>query len=394
MSTRPLLMIPGPVEISPAVLAACSGPPPGHLSPPVMAAFSSALGRMRAVWRSTDDSQPFVVAGSGTTAMDMAAANLVEVGDSVLVVHTGFFSDRMAEMLRRRGARVCSVSAPPGGVPETEEVAEALDDMKREGSPAQALFATHVDTSTGVRIDPEPLARLARQHGALSVFDGVCATGGQRFEMAAWDADVYLTGSQKAIGLPPGLALLVASPRALARRNALRASVPMGLDWLEWQPVMKAYEEKRPAYFATPATPLILGLDVALGEILEHGVEARWAAHARVACAITAAWNTLGLLPVPVEPRFQAHTLSALKYPAGVDASLVGKIAAHGVTVAGGLHPEIRNTYFRVGHMGYAITRPDMLLCTVDAVEAGLSECGHKVERGVAVAALKAALGA
>jgi alanine-glyoxylate transaminase/serine-glyoxylate transaminase/serine-pyruvate transaminase len=212
--------------------------------------------------------------------------------------------------------------------------------------------------------------------------------------MAAWDADVYLTGSPKAIGLPPGLALLVASPRALARRSALRASVPMGLDWQEWQPVMKAYEEKRPAYFATPATPLILGLDVALGEILEQGVEARWAAHARAACAITAAWNTLGLLPVPVEPRFQAHTLSALKYPEGVDAGLVGKIAAHGVTVAGGLHPEIRNTYFRVGHMGYAITRPDMLLCTVDAVEAGLAECGHRVERGAAVAALKSALGA
>lgn len=392
MTDRPLLMIPGPIEISPAVLASVSGPPPGHLSKPVMVAFGSALRRMRQVWCASDDSQPFVVAGSGTTAMDMAVSNLVDAGDPVVVVHTGYFSDRLAEMLRRRGAAVTSVAAGPGDAPGTEAVAAALDGLAARGTPAKALFATHVDTSTGVRVDPRPLARLARERGALSVFDGVCATAGERFLMREWQADLYLTGSQKALGLPPGLALLVAGPRALERRASLQAPVPMSLDWNEWQPVMRAYEEGRPAYFATPATTLILALDVALGEILAGGMEARWTAHGRAACALAAAWDRLGLRSLVPRPELRASTLSALLYPAGVDAALVGKVLEHGVVVAGGLHPQRRAEYFRVGHMGYAVTQAEMLARTVDAIEAALIDLGQELERGAAPAALLAAL--
>lgn len=392
MSDSPLLMIPGPIEISPAVRAAASGPPPGHLSKPVMAAFGSALKRMRTVWCASDDSQPFVVAGSGTTAMDMAVANLVAPGDAVVVVHTGYFSDRMAEMLRRRGASVASVTAEPGDAPSAAAVAAALDDLAAAGTPARAVFVTHVDTSTGVRVDPQPLARLARERGVLSVFDGVCATAGERFRMQEWDADVSLTASQKAIGLPPGLALMMAGPRALERRASLATPVPMSLDWHEWLPVMKAYEEGRPAYFATPATPLILALDAGLGEILANGMDARWAAHGRAACALAAAWDALGLRSLVARPELRASTLSALLYPEGIDAALVAKVLEHGVIVAGGLHPLRRTEYFRVGHMGYAITQPEMLVRTVGAIEAALIDLGRKLERGAAGTALQAAL--
>jgi alanine-glyoxylate transaminase/serine-glyoxylate transaminase/serine-pyruvate transaminase len=330
---------------------------------------------MRQVWQAGPGSQPFVLTGGGTVGMDMVTANLTQPGDRVLVVDTGYFSDRIAEMLRRQGAEVVAVEAAVGEAPSPEEVRSVIVAQ----GPFQALYATHVDTSTGVRIDPEPLARLAREHGMLAVFDGVCATAGERFAMAEWDADVYLTASQKALGLPPGLALLVASPRALAVRAARRAPAPpMYLDWEQWLPVMRAYEERRPSYFSTPATNLILALEVGLGEILEQGVEARFASHARAAQALRAAWSELGLTLVPARPELASNLLSALRFPAGVDGTLVRRILDHGVAVTGGLHPAIRNEYFRVGHMGFVTGRPELLRRTVLAVAAGLGESGER----------------
>lgn len=373
MTNRPLLMIPGPIEVSPGVLEAYSAPPPGHLAPRLIEAFGLSLNLMREVWQAEQDAQPFVVAGSGTTAMDMAAANLVEPGDCVLVVKTGYFSDRMEEMLRRLGADVIVAAAEPGDAPAIEAVAAALNGLRRRGTPLKALFATHVDTSTGVKIDPAPFAELAKEFGALSVFDGVCATAAERFEMEAWDADVYLTASQKAIGLPPGLALLVASARALEVRRGRRAAAPpLVLDFEAWLPVMRAYEDRKPAYFATPPTNLVLALEVGLGEILADGIEARWALHRKAAAKMRAAWKSMGLEPLPVRPGLEADTLSALYFPEGVDASLLGRIAERGVTVAGGLHPALRTRYFRVGHMGYAATRADMLDRTIEAIAAAL----------------------
>jgi alanine-glyoxylate transaminase/serine-glyoxylate transaminase/serine-pyruvate transaminase len=382
-------MIPGPVEVSPAVLEAFAGPPPGHLEPRFIDAFGSALAGMRQVWRAGPGSQPFVVAGGGTLAMDMAVSNLVEPGDRVLVAVTGYFSDRLVEMLRRQGAQVTEVRAPVGDAPEVEALRAVLDGPD---GPFKALCATHVDTSTGVRLDPEPLARLARERDVLSLLDGVCATGGERFEMEAWGADVYLTASQKALGLPPGLALMVVSERALASREARRSPPPLYLDWMEWLPVMRAYEERRAAYFSTPATNLVLALAAGVGEILAEGVDAVLARHQWAARALRAAWTVLGLEAVPRRPELLAHTLSALRFPPGTDGSLVRRIAERGVIVAGGLHPAIRGEYFRVGHMGYATTRDDLLLRTVEAVAEALGEAGCPADTSAARRAASALL--
>ena len=391
-SLRPLLMIPGPVEISPAVREAFSAPPPGHLEPRLIESFGASLEMMRRVWKAGASAQPFLVPGSGTTAMEMAVANLVEPGDAVIVVNTGYFSDRMIEMLRRAGAEVVDLSAVPGDVPHASRAEGAFDDLERAGRRVKALFATHVDTSTAARVDPRPLAALARARGALSVFDGVCATGAEPFEMEAWGADVYLTASQKALGIPPGLALLVASEGALAARDARGKPPALAWDFQSWRPVMQAYEARKPAYFATPPTNLVQALAVGLREILDAGIEARWAAHARAARALGAAWDVLGLSHVPQRPDQRATTLSALRFPARVDASLVPKIAERGVIVAGGLHAKIRAEYFRVGHMGYAITRTDLLMRTIEAIASGLAASGHAADASGAVRAFLAAL--
>jgi len=378
-------MIPGPVEVSPAVLAAAAVPPPSHTSPRLIEAFGKSIEQMRHAWQADGGSQPFILAGSGTLAMEVAAANLIEPGDRVLVVNSGFFSDRMVEILRRNGAEVVQVTAPVGDAPSAEEVRELLG-----GSPPfKALFATHVDTSTGVRVSPEPLCRLAREAGILSVFDGVCAAAGERFEMAAWGADLYFTASQKALGLPPGLALMVAGERALVTRASRKSSPPpLLLDWDSWLPIHRAYEERKPSYFATPATSLVMALEAGLGEILDAGVEARVEAHTQAATAMRSAWRALGLRSVTRE-EVAGNTLSVLYLPEGIDsASLLPKIAARGVIVAGGLHPAVKATSFRVGHMGYTVTRPDYLRRTVEAVGGALREQGAKVDLNSGLEAL------
>jgi alanine-glyoxylate transaminase/serine-glyoxylate transaminase/serine-pyruvate transaminase len=161
-------------------------------------------------------------------------------------------------------------------------------------------------------------------------------------------------------------------------------------DWTQWLPVMEAYEARRPSYFGTPPVNLIWALNVSLGQIVAEGMDARNARHRRLSAAFRAAIEALGLHQVPVRPELAASTLTAPYYPDGVDASLLGRIAEGGVIVAGGLHPEIRARYFRIGHMG-SVTASDILV-TLGAIERGLAEAGYRFEIGAGLAAAQAAL--
>jgi alanine-glyoxylate transaminase/serine-glyoxylate transaminase/serine-pyruvate transaminase len=385
MSDRDLLMIPGPIELEPSVLAALGEKQRGHLDPTFMKRFSRVLKRLREVFKAPTG-QPFVLAGSGTLAMELAAANLVEPGDAALVVNTGYFSDRMGLALTRHGATVTHVRATPGAVPSLAEVKQALASQR-----FKVMTVTHVDTSTGVLAPVQEYAALAREAGVLSVVDGVCSIGAEALEQDAWGIDVALTGSQKALGAPPGLAVLVAGPRALAAWRARTRPVgSLYLDFGEWLPVHEAYEAEKPSYFATPPVNLLYALEVSLGLILEEGMPARLARHVRLANAFRAAFKALGLTTLPVNEGVAAHSLSALYYPTGVDASLVKAVAAQGVTIAGGLHPELKTRYFRVGHMG-AVSANDVL-ATVSALERALIASKARVEPGVGVAAAERAL--
>ncbi|WP_163780416.1 pyridoxal-phosphate-dependent aminotransferase family protein [Myxococcus vastator] len=382
---RDLLMIPGPVEFEPEVLQALGAPTLSHTDPAFIAVFGRALKRLREVCLAPS-AQPFVVSGSGTLAMELAVANLVEPGDAALVVNTGYFSDRMAKILERHGAQVTHVRAAPGDVPSLDEVETHLS----KGG-FKVLSVTHVDTSTGVLAPAEALVRTARKHGVLSVVDGVCATAAEAFHQDAWEADVYLTASQKAVGVPPGLALLTVGPRAMEawrKRKAPVASVYA--DFAEWLPIMEAYEAGKPAYFATPPVNLVAALDVSLGQILAEGMDARFARHQRMARAFRAAWKAMGLRLLPTSDAVAAHTLSAVYYPDGVDAALVGGVKGQGVVVAGGLHPDLKARYFRVGHMNRV--GPADVLATVGALERALIAAGHRSEPGAAVAAAQASL--
>ena len=381
MSERNLLMIPGPIEFEPSVLRALGEKTRSHLDPVFMNAYGRALKRLREVFLAPT-AQPFVVAGSGTLAMEMAVANLVQPGDKALVVNSGYFSDRIGAMLERHGATVTHLRADPGAVPATDEVDRALS-----SGGFKLMTITHVDTSTAVLAPVKELAAAARKHGVLVVVDGVCSVGGEALEMDGWGVDVTFTASQKALGAPPGLAVLLAGPRALAAWKARTKPVAsMYLDFAEWLPIHEAYEAQKPSYFATPPVNLIMALDVSLGHLVDEGIAARVQRHVNVATSMRAAWAALGLTALPKNDRMSAHTLSALYYPGSVDAALVKAVAAQGVTIAGGLHPQLKTKYFRVGHMG-GVTRSD-LVTTVSAIERALRACGHPVELGRGVAAL------
>ncbi|MEI6171355.1 MAG: hypothetical protein WCQ45_02585 [bacterium] len=217
---------------------------------------------------------------------------------------------------------------------------------------------------------------------------------GEEIRQQEWDLDVVLTASQKAIGVPPGLALLVASPRALerfaARRHAVRSYYA---DWSKWLPVMRGYEARTPSYFGTSPVNLVAALGVSLRRILAEGTSARFARHATMAAAFQSGTAALGLRQVPADPPMPCHTLTACYLPEGVSGpAFLQAVVAAGVVVAGGLHPDLRDRTFRVGHMG-AVCAGDVLAAP-GAIEAGLRAVGCVVGPGAGVAAAARALAA
>jgi len=372
MKKRTLLMIPGPIEFEPAVLSAMGEPTTSHLAPTFIESFGQSLQQLRQVFKSPSG-QPLVLAGSGTLAMDCAAANMVEPGDKALVINTGYFSERFATILQRYGAEVTPVSAPPGGRPGLEQIRSAL-----ESDSYKLMTITHVDTSTAVLTDVHKIAALGRQFGLFVIVDGVCSVAGEDLQMDAWGVDLTLTASQKAIGVPPGLALLMIGPRAM--QSFQKRTTPVlnyYADWTNWLPIMQAYEAHKPGYFGTPPVNLIFALNVSLKQILAEGMPARVARHIAISRACKAGITALGLDQVPLQPEYAAHTLTAPRYPQGVDgAEFLKLVLQSGVTLAGGLLPAIRNEYFRIGHMG-AATMADVL-AAISAIENALAGCGYK----------------
>ncbi|KAI9096615.1 pyridoxal phosphate-dependent transferase [Phlyctochytrium arcticum] len=348
-----------------------------HVSPDFIKSFRNTLTLLRDVFQAPKG-QPFVVAGSGTLAWDMVAANLVEPGEHVLVINTGVFGDWFGECLEVYGAKVTHVRAKFGDRPTEQEIADAFKSQKH----FKMVTMTHVDTSTSVIVDIE---KVAKQISALSpdtllVVDGVCSVGGEDIKQQEWGLDVVLTASQKALGTPPGLAVMVVSERAL-ETAANRKAEPRTYfgSFKKWLPIMQKYEAGQPSYFATPAVQLILALETSLKQILAQGLDARFNKHKEASQRIKNAAKDMGLKIVPVSEEAAAHTLTAIYYPEGVKgAELLQKMGANGIVVAGGLHPKHATEYFRIGHMNVSAVddKKKHIEKTIDALRSSLTELG------------------
>ena len=372
-------MIPGPIEFEPEVLRSMSAVTTSHVAPNFIESFGNTLELMKKVW-GAPTGQPFVVSGSGTLAMDMAAANLIEAGENALVISSGYFGERFKDILERYGANVTLLKAPIGEIVH-------LDDIEKElkKNTFKLLTITHVDTSTGLLINPKPIAELAANYNVLSILDGVCSVAGEEIQQEDWKLDIVLTASQKAMGVPPGLALIVASQKALKAWRKRKTSVSnYYVDWANWLPIMQAYQNRKPSYFGTPPVNLIVALESSLKIINNEGIQLRAERHQKLASVFRLAISALGLKILPINGNIAANTLTAIYYPKEVKGEILLKhVSDFDIIIAGGLLPEIKADYFRVGHMGSVSSRD--LIATLSALEYALFQCGYKFETGISL---------
>eukprot|EP00010_Vexillifera_abyssalis_P008497 CAMPEP_0201550516 /NCGR_PEP_ID=MMETSP0173_2-20130828/6871_1 /ASSEMBLY_ACC=CAM_ASM_000268 /TAXON_ID=218659 /ORGANISM="Vexillifera sp., Strain DIVA3 564/2" /LENGTH=403 /DNA_ID=CAMNT_0047960517 /DNA_START=25 /DNA_END=1236 /DNA_ORIENTATION=- len=390
----PLLLIPGPIEFRKEVLCAMSTPGTSHVAPSFIEQFGSVLDAVPQIFLAEKDGQPLVIAGSGSLGWDMIAANVMERGERALVINTGYFGNSFGDALEAYGMQVTHLNAEIGSAPSIEAFKKVL--TENASNPFKLVTVAQVDTSTAVRAPLKEYAAALRAISPNTLFavDGVCATAGEEFRMAEWDIDVAFTGSQKALGVPPGLMVMVARPRALAAFESRKTKVPAYyVSWEKWLPIMKSYQARQPCYFATPAVQLIMALHESCKIILsDGGIEKRFYEHRRTANAFRAALDALGLNTV-AEKELCANTLSAVRYPQGIDGAMFRThIKEAGAIVAGGLHKEIKAEYFRVGHMGLSSIETNHLLEAVKAIEFALKKQNYKFEKDIGVQAFSKAV--
>ncbi|KAG8826125.1 hypothetical protein FRC19_009652 [Serendipita sp. 401] len=243
-----LLVIPGPIEVHDDVLYANAHYSVSHVSPDFIPVFGDCIRMVRDVLF-TQGGQPFIIAGSGTLGWDQVASNLVENGEKALVLHSGYFGDSFADCLETYGAVVTQIKAPVGSAVGMDELRSAL---QRENF--KIVTVTHVDTSTGVLSNVKAVAETVREVSpdTLVIVDGVCSVASEEIKFDEWGLDIVLTASQKGLGTPPGLSILVASPRAIKAYEQRKSPVSSYYaSWKRWLPIMKAYEAGTASYFAT-----------------------------------------------------------------------------------------------------------------------------------------------
>ncbi len=365
MRERDLLMIPGPTNVSPAVLAAMSQPTLSHVSAKVAGILKETLTGLSRIFKTTGLILP--LAGSGTLGAEIAVANVIEPGERVLAISGGYFGDRLSEVASTLGAKVDVLQVPWGRVADPREV-----ERKLSSASYKALLVVHVDTSTGAANPVDKLGAVAKAKDVLFVVDTVCSLGGMDVQVDAWGIDACFTGSQKALAIPPGLTIVSFSPKALKAREERKA--PIGTyygDLKRWAPVMQDPTK----YFATHPVNMIYALQESCRMILSEGLDARFARHARLAAAFRAAMRSIGLRLLCDED-VSASTLTVVYYPDGVRDGEFRKTMAekYGIVVAGGLGP-LSQKGFRVGHMGNV--NQDDLNATIAAVESSLAEQGY-----------------
>jgi aspartate aminotransferase-like enzyme len=371
MAEKRYLMTPGPTPVPAEVLAALAEPVIHHRARDYREIYERCLARLAEVYRTQNDVLMFTTSGTG--AFESAVANLTSPGDRQLVLSAGNFGERWAGLASAFGADLVHVRLEWGETPEPGDLRSAL----AEAGDVGVVYLTHSETSTGVVCDVQALAAVAKEAGALVVVDAVSSLGAVPLETDAWEIDVVVSGSQKALMTPPGVAFVSASEAALAA--AAQATSPRYV--LDWERTRKA-QAKLDAPF-TPPVSLVRALDVALGLLLEEGLEGAFDRHARLGRACREGVKAMGLeLFSPDEER--SAVVTAIRAPDGVDATeIVSALRDRfGITIANG-QGELKGKIFRIGHIGWFDVFD--ITTALAAVELALVDAGAEIERGIAV---------
>jgi alanine-glyoxylate transaminase / serine-glyoxylate transaminase / serine-pyruvate transaminase len=384
MSGRPFLQIPGPTLVPDRIVRAMAQPIIDHRGPRFEALVRDCLEGLKAVFQ-TGRGHVVIYPGSGTGAWEAALVNTLSPGDRVLACINGFFSAGFARTADAFGVECERLEWPYGAGVNAGRVEERL--RADAGRQLRAVLVVHNETSTGVASDVAAVrAALDRVgHPALLLVDTVSSLASIDFRFDEWGVDVALTGPQKGLMLPPGMAILAVGDRAIAASEKARCSRAF---W-DWQPVLE--RNQRGQYPYTPATALLFGLQEALAMLREEGLPRVFARHARLAEACRRAVHAWGLELLCWNPAEYSNTLTAVLTPPGLDSDELVRHASRRRDLALGVGlGDVKGRVFRIGHLG-SLGELD-LLGALAGVEMSLKELGVPVASGSGVAAAEDAL--
>lgn len=357
-----ILLGPGPSPVSARVLRALGAPTLGHLDPQYVAIMDEVCEMLRQVFR-TKNALTFPVSGTGMAGMECIATNLIEPGDEVIVCVNGVFGGRMKDIMERCGATVHAIEVPWGEVFTLDQIGAALDQHPN----TKLLGIVHAETSTGAHQPLDGLARLVHDNGALLVVDAVTSLGGHELEVDEWGIDAIYSGTQKCLSCPPGLAPVSFGDRAIALMDA-RKTKPQSW-YLDVSMLRKYYSGGGGArvYHHTAPVNMTYALREALAMVLEEGLDARIARHARMHQRLRAGLEAMDIRYVP---KHSLHTLNCIHIPAGADDAATRKrlLEDYGIEIGAGLGV-MAGKAWRIGLMGHGAT-----VRNVDLVLAALRE--------------------
>ncbi len=376
--SQKVLLGPGPSTVHPRVLQALSLPVMGHLDPAFFQVMDDVCEMLRMVFHTTN-SMTVPISSTGTGAMETACANIIEPGDSMLVCRNGYFGIRLADIAERCGATVHVMDTPWGKAVDPQLL---KDELKRHPG-LKAVGVVHAETSTGVLSDMKELVDVIHESGALAIVDAVTSLGGHEVRMDDWGIDVCYSATQKCLGAPPGLAPISLSPAAMdvvAKRPSKVQSFYFNLKDLE------AYWNQTRAYHHTSPINMTYALREALRMMMEEGQKNRINRHARVAAALRAGAEALGL-SLLAEEGHRLNPLTTLSIPEGIEDAKVRRALLNGydIEIGGGLG-EFAGKAWRVGLMGES-ARERNVFALLSALETILSKEGYEVAFGASLSA-------
>jgi alanine-glyoxylate transaminase/serine-glyoxylate transaminase/serine-pyruvate transaminase len=372
------LMGPGPSDVHPRVLRAMSTPLVGHLDPAFVDLMDEIQELLCYVFQ-TDNEWTIPVSGTGSAAMEAAIGNLLEPGETILVPTNGYFGDRMASMARRAGGEVARIETPWGEPLDPDAVETAIERHEPD-----VFGFVHAETSTGVlQPDVPALTEAAHDHGAFVIADTVTSLGGVQLRVDEWDIDVAYSGPQKCLSCPPGASPLTLSDRAMEKVTE-RETRPRS--WYLDLSLLEGYWGEERAYHHTAPITNVYALREALRLVAEEGLETRWRRHRRLASAMVAGLEALGLELNPEDDAW-LPSLNALRVPAGVDDSAIiaDLLDRYDLEIASGLG-DLAGEIFRIGCMGHSARTANVLL-VVNAMGESLARHGQDVDPAAGVAA-------
>lgn len=377
MIDKTFLMIPGPTPVPESVLLAMAKHPIGHRS----SEFSDILKEVYAdlKWLFQTKNEVFIYAASGTGAMEAALSNLVNSGDKVLCLVIGNFGARWSKIAASRGAIVEKIEVELGQVINPEDLkAKLAQDKNKE---IKIVTLTHSETSTGAKNDIKTLCKIIKDHGAISVVDGVTSVGAMEVKMDEWGIDVLVSGSQKGFMIPPGLAFLAASKRAWEVYE--QCKYPSF--YFDWGANKKAVLEDTTPW--TPAINLVFALHEAFKIMKKEGLENIYARHKKLATGLRQAIRALGLELFVKEDEHASYAITSILPPSGVSVPDIRKTFKNDfdIIVANGQNA-LKDKIFRMGTLGFVSERD--LITAVGSLEAVLLKLGYKFEVGSGVKAV------